>query len=437
MCRYSAQFVLLASCLASAACGGPANTSSDEPTGAEGQALTFPISRSIQNAVFGASQATERKGLVTRWAPVHYQDVNKNDYGGRADYITKFNYDGDWAADNNWDNLDWGDMTAHAYVKVAETWTHWFIYYAFYHPRDWAESFAEEHENDCEGILMFVRKDGTQYGTIEGMFTVADENLLPFAINSQFGVPKTGPTEYVQWDHHFADPDGFGHVRTFQACEGHPISACGHQKLVYANGWRYVAATRCDDSEDGIRYVPTDGSSRFGGAAQAPSSVGVWTDVRYDLLDMDELWLKKKDAYPSMWLEAGSFPLSFLGNDSGTCGGWTTTCADNGANPPWAWGPAPSPPSHPHYDWGQDPARYVWERFNFPARPNGWSSTYLKNDFLGCPDLTTARSGPLPARPDGLCDGVCPQYVIGQDSVCAQTWDATCVNEAKSICKLQ
>ena len=34
-------------------------------------------------------------------APVHYQDTD--DSRPKADYITLFNYDGDWRANNNWD----------------------------------------------------------------------------------------------------------------------------------------------------------------------------------------------------------------------------------------------------------------------------------------------------------------------------------------------
>src|SRR5690349_3959940 len=51
--------------------------------------------------------------LLHRWGPVHYQDVNKNGsgLGGKADYITRFNYEaasnsGDWwNAWDKWDNL--------------------------------------------------------------------------------------------------------------------------------------------------------------------------------------------------------------------------------------------------------------------------------------------------------------------------------------------
>lgn len=100
--------------------------------------------------------------LALRWAPVHYQDTASADYD--VDYLSTVDFDGDWDAINNWqhqdDNLAW--LTGAAYYSVVETSTHWFIIYAFYHPRDWTDLWDPfdlfHHENDMEGALLTVRR---------------------------------------------------------------------------------------------------------------------------------------------------------------------------------------------------------------------------------------------------------------------------------------
>lgn len=106
-----------------------------------------------------ASRPADRAALALHWAPVHLQDVDatgRHSLGGAADYITRYDFDGDLDARNNWDNASRPafPLTAHAYHSVTETESHWFIIYMFFHPRDWADSFfSTEHENDSEGLL--------------------------------------------------------------------------------------------------------------------------------------------------------------------------------------------------------------------------------------------------------------------------------------------
>ena len=88
---------------------------------------------------------------------------------GKSDFITNVDYDGNWITDDNWDNLDNDDIEIPAYVyySVSETETHYYLYYATYHPRDWvAYSWLEgalidnNHENDMEFFFLMVQKDG-------------------------------------------------------------------------------------------------------------------------------------------------------------------------------------------------------------------------------------------------------------------------------------
>ena len=84
--------------------------------------------------------------LAYYWAPVWYQDTDSAAY--RADYITNFDYDGNWVGNDNWDNLDLYPLNATIYYSILETETHWFIGYYDFHPRDWSTSGLFQHEND-------------------------------------------------------------------------------------------------------------------------------------------------------------------------------------------------------------------------------------------------------------------------------------------------
>src|SRR5262245_37592831 len=89
-------------------------------------------------AAIPAAQAVTNADLAFRYAPVHYQDTDSSDYP--SDYITAFDYDGDRVSTNNWDNRGSGQWPATAYYSVVESCTHWFVSYAFYHPRDWSDT---------------------------------------------------------------------------------------------------------------------------------------------------------------------------------------------------------------------------------------------------------------------------------------------------------
>ena len=138
--------------------------------------------------------------LAKRYAPIFFQDINQGDgANGVSDFPMRFNYDTDWIGDNNWENFSnvksWEkngqigpggansggyDLRAHVYYSVVETEKNWFITYAVFHPRDWSNAALlfglDEHENDLEGALVVVEKDGTPYGTCIGLLSPLDLN---------------------------------------------------------------------------------------------------------------------------------------------------------------------------------------------------------------------------------------------------------------------
>ena len=113
-----------------------------------------------------AAEDPAHRKLAERNAPVVFQESRS----AVLDFFTGFDFDGDWRGDNNWRNAYLFDLPGYVYHSVIESSRHYFITYAFYHPRDYTatpyEGFApkSEHENDMEGCTVTIEKDGTPYG---------------------------------------------------------------------------------------------------------------------------------------------------------------------------------------------------------------------------------------------------------------------------------
>src|SRR5262245_14307968 len=138
------------------------------------------------------TNGTREAAMAQRFAPIFYQALGDKP---RSDYITNFDFDGDWRGDNNWDHTDEFPLKAYIYYSVAETSSHFFIHYAVFHPRDYkggekkgtilsdlireaakqggkydptglSGETALAHENDMEGCLLVVTKAGDGQGRV-------------------------------------------------------------------------------------------------------------------------------------------------------------------------------------------------------------------------------------------------------------------------------
>ncbi|MEA2624682.1 MAG: hypothetical protein QOD06_727, partial [Candidatus Binatota bacterium] len=206
--------------------------------------LRFLVFLAFATAAAPARAQTDAE-VAARWAPIHYQDTDSSDY--YSDLIAKVDYDGDLVCTNNWDHLHRGDyvddtcpgfplpvchahehpLPANVYYSVVETCTHWFITYAYFHPRDWDDgSFDQEHENDFEDVLAVVRKEGA--GQLEALVAQAHGNYYSYV---PAGSPLTGGQENLDGTLPMAEyPAGSGmlHPETAQEAKGHGAGAKGY-----------------------------------------------------------------------------------------------------------------------------------------------------------------------------------------------------------------
>jgi hypothetical protein len=296
---------------------------------------------SVVKPGLSALRAADRAALALHWAPIHYQDVDQrgaHSLGGRADYITRYDFDGDLDARNNWDRASSGayPLTAHVYYSVVETGTHWFIVYMFFHPRDWSNTFFDtEHENDTEGLLVTIARDASTYGNIRSAVTVAHNDFysyLPTGSDWRRGAESVdGTLSLVSYD-------GSLHPVTAQQAQGHGLKARPYY----------------DIHGDGVVYYPSLTTAE---EPRHPND----RNVSYRLVDIFEPGgLFDNRDNPALFASAGSF----AGNSSGACGRGVFSCRANAAHAPWAWDD--NDDRQPRGALANDPARLVKSYFSIP-----------------------------------------------------------------------
>lgn len=97
------------------------------------------------------------RALVDHYSPVILQDFGTTP---AADIPTRFDFDGDLIATNNWDNLLRFATPATVYFDVIASESHWFITYGLFYPRDYQRPCLPIlcHENDFEVLRLTVKK---------------------------------------------------------------------------------------------------------------------------------------------------------------------------------------------------------------------------------------------------------------------------------------
>jgi hypothetical protein len=308
----------------------------------------------VSEQLLSASSAADRAALAQRWAPIHYQDVDptgSHALSGRADYITRVDFDGDLVARNNWENAGGASASfaAHAYYSVVETSSHWFIVYMFFHPRDWTDSFFDtEHENDSEGLLVTVQRDGSQYGILRSAVTVAHTDFFSYLPS---GSNWSANAENIDGTLQMVSYEGAPHPVTAQQAKGHGLKARPYYDI--AGG-------------DGVVYYPSLS------VAEVPSSAND-RDVKYKLIDLfaaGGLWEQRANA--NLFASFGSF----AGDSGGGCGSGAIGCSSNAANAPWGWDDSNDGPARGTL--ATDPAGLVANYFTIPG---GLSLSYTFNPY--------------------------------------------------------
>jgi hypothetical protein len=300
----------------------------------------------------------------------HYAPVIRQGAITDQDYITAVDFDGDWIGNNNWENQPTGDLLACVYYSVAESETHWFLFYSLFHPRDttYEDCRTSEgcHENDLESIQLVVEKDGTPPSTLRPGSGHA-------SLRAGFGRPKALETLAHNAIYLYTFDDtvegSFLAVTGMVVLEGdHPVvyvEALGHGIYGHEGTGSLINP-----------YLFRGGVViyRVGEKAEAPQSVDD-EQISYNLLPIyTTLWPRRDDIGDGRTFD-GPFtyrrqvlPKSIDGDDFGT----------DKANAPWGYHQATGS-TLSRGDWFLDPAIALAFHAHFDG---DFSLEYVYNPYL-------------------------------------------------------
>ena len=335
-----------------------------------------PSRRPPEKTSFGqeAASSDPYRKLAEHYAPFVAQETW---FQPKSDYLARFDLDGDWRGDNNWDRADVGSSQAYVHYAAMETATHWFLIYNFFHPRDYSDKCVAGtcHENDNEGLILTIAKDGSThgrlqtYGRLQTMETLAHNNIYSYQNDRQV---KKGV-------HNFD-----GKVE---------LQAGSHPVIFIESGGHGVYGSKDHHSRYSLSRDEFSGGTgvtySYKGRAERPKHPND-RNVGYQLLPIYEHWWLRAhgqgrqggrtfDAYYA-YQPYGGRPRpreariagSFLGRKHGS----------NKAKPFWGW--------HDNRtrkrkvvatgQWGLDPAYSASRNLRFPGR---FSEQYVYNPYLG------------------------------------------------------
>ena len=294
--------------------------------------------------------------LASYWAPTIYQ-YTYSDYV-KGDFLTRFDYDGDWIGNNNWDNLDSiNPIWAYIYYAVIETETHYYIFYMIYHPKDWSAvlPYFDEHENDMEGAMVVISKDGTQYGSLLLVETRAHTDFYQYTNDPNISTGSDDVDGGILLDTH--------RPRLYVEAQGHGV---------------YCDPNKADDlySYDGIVIY------RFESNTTEYPSTGNNENVSYSLIPIiKSLWPRRYDmgdgkTYDQPFLYQGA-RYSFV-NETPAAFDGDNGNGDDKANPPWGMDDGNDGDVY-QGDWFFDPAYTVSTHLTIPYN---FSLDYTYNPYL-------------------------------------------------------
>jgi len=276
----------------------------------------------------------------------HYAPVIRQGVASDQDFITAVDFDGDWIGNNNWENQPTGDLSAYVYYSVVETETHWFLFYALFHPRDYTPKPCEGtggcHENDLESIQLVVAKDGTLFGKLLAAETLAHDAIYLYPVDSS------------------VQPNALKAAGRIRFEESHPvvyIETYGHG--IY--GTRRI-------------LVPGKVTYRVGDVAEVPEGIEDDNASYRLVLICETLWTHRHEigsgrAFDQPFDYRGHvLPAAIDGDDFG----------EDRANTPWGYNQATGD-TLSRGDWFLDPAKALTYHAHFDG---DFSLEYVYNPYL-------------------------------------------------------
>ena len=356
-------------------------------------------SRAIEPAIQSLRASARDREVASLFAPTFYQALGNKP---RNDYITNFDFDGDWRGDNNWGHADDKKFSQKAYIyySVAETATHFFIHYAVFHPRDYkggerkgailselihegaqrggkydptglAEETALAHENDMEGCLVVVAKNGNdlEHGRVVFVETL-HHNLFSKYVTGET-VPKA--FEKVKLDSQrallYVEPKGHG----IEAYDGGEKQTAKKKFLIYKFAAKAEDPEKANEGSVGYELVPIQTTLWLKAqrkTAKATETISGMNDTYGEAHDYAQVTIaivQNGGRIAKRKISVGEIGSAFLGNVGG----------HNMARPPWGWFDR-NDADEPLGFWFFDPAKIIKRDFKLD---DSFSTAYIRLPF--------------------------------------------------------
>ena len=303
------------------------------------------------------------RSLAAYWAPMVAQATW---FEPKADYLARFDFDGDWKGDNNWENTAVGSSQAYVYYAAVETETHWFLIYNFFHARDYSASCVGGtcHENDNEGLILTIRKDGTPSGRLQVMETLAHDNIYSYRADKHIknrAHKVDGKVEFYRETHPVVFIESGGHG-VFGSTDRHSRFSLRRDEFRETTGVTYIFASRAGQ--------PRHGNDREVGYELLPILSHWWGRIERDAGTFDgRFGYEPEGKRPGA--SRSSLPAAFKGRKFGK----------NKAKPFWGWHDRRTRKKKilATGQWGLDPAYGVSRNLKLPEP---FSLTYIYNPYL-------------------------------------------------------
>jgi hypothetical protein len=270
------------------------------------------LAQALGEGIGPAPGELEPTEVAARFAPRIYQRLTH----GAMDLIRAPDFDGDWNPDNDWEHLAGGDARAVVYWSLASTRTHWFVTYAWFHPRRAGTGPISGRPNDFHGCLVVARRGAPRGRELEAVLT-ADGATLQL-----LGGELATPGQF----HGLA-----GEVRCVDEA-GHPWLDLErtHAQLWVRGGDHGVVGFNGNDDSDPFSGEP---GVTYGPGAEPRAPRGERDSVGFELRSLAEVLAHAQD--PAFVDPASRRRLAGTDRDLPTRlrGGR----GDASAAPPWAW----------------------------------------------------------------------------------------------------
>jgi len=330
--------------------------------------------------------------VAARFAPIFYQALGDKP---RSDYITNFDFDGDWRGDNNWEHTDDKQfpLRGFIYYAVSETQTHYFIHCAVFHPRDYkggerkglilSEIIREgvkrsgdndptglmaeagvAHENDMEGVLVVVAKNGGDIKRARTVFveTFRHDDFSPYLAGDQapkgFGVFTTDGQHALL----YVEPKGHG----IEAYSGDEKQTAKKEFLIYKFAGKAEDPDKSKSATVGYELLPIE-TTLWPKARPHQEDKNSTYATFHDYAELSISVVQPKGQVTTKKIKVGEIGETFAGDSGGL----------NMARPPWAWFDK-GHRGDPLGLWFFDPARIIKRDFKLPE---SFSTAYVHLPF--------------------------------------------------------